>query len=138
VTEPPASGVPVEEPPTQPQPESAAVAFEVPATAAVEESAPPPPLHLRPAAAAGDKDEHFINSAREYIDKGSLNEAMAEYSKLIKRNKLLEESIYDLQEIVYRYPVDVIVWQTLGDAYMRSNRLQEALDAYTKAEELLR
>jgi cytochrome c-type biogenesis protein CcmH/NrfG len=32
----------------------------------------------------------------------------------------------------------VIVGQSLGDAYMRDKRLQEALDAYTKAEELLR
>jgi hypothetical protein len=135
---PPVSGVPVQEPPTQPQPASAAVAFEAPATAPVEESAPPPPLQLRSTAAAGDKDEHFINSARDYLTKGSLNEAMAEYSKLIKKNRLLEEVIYDLQEIVYSHPVDVIVWQTLGDAHMRSNRLQEALDAYTKAEELLR
>jgi cytochrome c-type biogenesis protein CcmH/NrfG len=50
----------------------------------------------------------------------------------------MEEIIFDLQEATYRHPVDVIVWQTLGDAYMRNNRLQEALDAYTKAEELLR
>ena len=34
--------------------------------------------------------------------------------------------------------MDVVIWQTLGDAYMRANRLQDALDAYTKAEELLR
>jgi len=32
----------------------------------------------------------------------------------------------------------VAIWQALGDAYMRANLLQEALDAYTKAEELLR
>jgi hypothetical protein len=41
-------------------------------------------------------------------------------------------------DALYRYPVEVSIWQALGDAYMRSNRLQEALDAYTKAEELLR
>jgi cytochrome c-type biogenesis protein CcmH/NrfG len=39
---------------------------------------------------------------------------------------------------LYRYPVEVSLWQLLGDAYMRANRLQDALDAYTKAEELLR
>jgi cytochrome c-type biogenesis protein CcmH/NrfG len=39
---------------------------------------------------------------------------------------------------LYRFPVDVNIWQSLGDAYMRANRLQDALDAYTKAEELLR
>jgi len=43
-----------------------------------------------------------------------------------------------LRDAMYRFPVDVDIWQLLGDAYMRSNRLQDALDAYTKAEELLR
>jgi cytochrome c-type biogenesis protein CcmH/NrfG len=56
----------------------------------------------------------------------------------VRRGKLLDEVVSDLKEAVYRHPVDVIVWQTLGDAYMHSNRLQEALDAYSKAEELLR
>ena len=44
----------------------------------------------------------------------------------------------DLRDALYRYPVEVPIWQALGDAYMRANRLQDALDAYTKAEELLR
>ena len=30
------------------------------------------------------------------------------------------------------------VWQALGDAYMRASQVQEALDAYSKAEDLLR
>ena len=46
--------------------------------------------------------------------------------------------IRDLTESIYRYPVEVGIWQTLGDAYMRANRLKEALEAYNKAEELIR
>jgi DNA-binding SARP family transcriptional activator len=102
------------------------------------EAAPQPPLRLRSTDSLQDKDASFIRTARELLDKGSLDQAMASYAKLIKKGKLLEEVIEDLNEIVYRHPVDVIVWQTMGDAYMRSNRLQEALDSYTKAEELLR
>ncbi len=102
------------------------------------EAAPQPPLRLRSTDSLQDKDAAFINNARQLLDKGSLEEAMNSYTNLIKKGKLLEEVIEDLNEIVYRHPVDVIVWQTMGDAYMRSNRLQEALDAYTKAEELLR
>ena len=64
--------------------------------------------------------------------------AMDAYSKLIKKGKMLDEVIFDLREALYRYPVEVSILQTLGDAYMRANRLQDALDAYTKAEELLR
>jgi cytochrome c-type biogenesis protein CcmH/NrfG len=62
---------------------------------------------------------------------------MKQYTKLIKKGRLLDEVIQDLREAINHRPVDVITWQTLGDAYMRANRLQDALDAYTKAEELL-
>jgi len=79
-----------------------------------------------------------LSSARAALREGNIPAALKEYKKLIKRNKLLEEVIYDLREALYQYPVDVTIWETLGQAYTRSNRLQDALDAYTKAEELLR
>ena len=85
-----------------------------------------------------DKDGELLSSAQNVLDQNSLNDSMQKYSKLIKKGRLLDEVIHDLREAIYRYPVDVVVWQTLGDAYMRANRLQDALDAYTKAEELLR
>ncbi len=87
---------------------------------------------------AQDRDAELLAAAQQALERGLLNEAMQEYAKLIKKARLLDEVIHDLREAIYRFPVDIIVWQTLGDAYMRANRLQEALDAYTKAEELLR
>ena len=89
-------------------------------------------------AAPVDKDRQTLEKAREMLVRGKLPEAASEYSKLIKKAKLLDEIIYDLQQAVYRQPVDILTWQTLGDAYFRANRLQEALDAYGKAEGLLR
>jgi tetratricopeptide (TPR) repeat protein len=85
-----------------------------------------------------DKDAELLSNAQTILDQDSLDESMKQYSKLIKKGRLLDEVIHDLREGIYRYPVDVIIWQTLGDAYMRTNHLQDALDAYTKAEELLR
>ncbi len=85
-----------------------------------------------------DKDAELLSDAQTILDQSSLDEAMKKYGKLIKKGRLLDEVIHDLREAIYRYPVDVAVWQTLGDAYMRANRLQDALDSYTKAEELLR
>jgi tetratricopeptide (TPR) repeat protein len=85
-----------------------------------------------------DKDAEFLAAAQKSLDARQLQEAMQSYAKLIKKNRLLDEVIHDLREAIYRFPVDISVWQTLGDAYMRANRLQDALDAYTKAEELLR
>jgi tetratricopeptide (TPR) repeat protein len=87
---------------------------------------------------AQDKDGEFLAAAQTALDTHKLDEAMQAYAKLIKKNRLLDEVIHDLREAIYRFPVDIIVWQTLGDASMRANRLQDALDAYTKAEELLR
>jgi tetratricopeptide (TPR) repeat protein len=114
-----------------PPPEKAKEAEPLPKKPAPPKSRPPsPPPNI--------KESAVLEQAQTELAHGNLDEAMQEYAKLIKRGKLLEEVTHDLREALYRHPVDVVVWQTLGDAYMRSNRLQEALDAYTKAEELLR
>jgi len=80
----------------------------------------------------------ILDSARNELMRSNIPGALETYEKLIKKGRFLEEVIYDLRDALYRYPVEVSIWQTLGDAYMRANQLQEALDAYTKAEELLR
>ncbi len=87
---------------------------------------------------AEDKDAETLAAAQAALNANQLNEAMQVYARLIKKNRLLEEVIHDLREAISRFPVDIIAWQTLGDACMRAKRLQDALDAYTKAEELLR
>ncbi|RIK28583.1 MAG: hypothetical protein DCC56_15770 [Anaerolineae bacterium] len=79
-----------------------------------------------------------LGQARNELNRSNIPGALETYTKLIKKGKYLDEIIFDLREASYRYPVEVSIWQTLGDAYMRGNRLQDALDAYTKAEELLR
>ncbi|MFH2102959.1 MAG: tetratricopeptide repeat protein [Chloroflexota bacterium] len=85
-----------------------------------------------------DKDAGVLIQGQQALHMGKLDFAMGEYTKLIKKGRLLDEVIHDLREATYRHPVDIIVWQTLGDAYMRANRLQDALDSFNKAEELLR
>ena len=79
-----------------------------------------------------------LNLAKSELDRGDIPESMVHFGKLIKKGKHLEEIIGSLSESLYRYPVEVSIWQALGDAYMRANRLKEALDAYNKAEELIR
>jgi tetratricopeptide (TPR) repeat protein len=79
-----------------------------------------------------------LSQAQNELTRGNIPGAMENYGKLIRKGKMLDEIIFDLREALYRYPVEVAILQTLGDAYMRANRLQEALDSYTKAEELLR
>jgi len=143
------------EPETEPEPESVQPATkpivleqEEPAMPPTEPTAPAPKA-AEPAPAAGlqgaltpmpvqDKDAEMLLDAQSTLKSGKLDEAMAGFVKLIKKGRLLDEVIHELREAVYTYPVDIIIWQTLGDAYNRANQLQDALDAYTKAEELLR
>ena len=80
----------------------------------------------------------ILIAAQNELTRSNIPAALEYYGKLIKKGKMLDEIIFDLREALYRYPVEVSIHQTLGDAYMRANRLQEALDSYTKAEELLR
>ncbi len=82
--------------------------------------------------------DSILAAARESLQRGKIPDALQLYSNLIRKGKFLDEITFDLKEALYRFPVEVSIWQTLGDAYMRANRLQDALDAYTKAEELLR
>ena len=65
-------------------------------------------------------------------------EALLHYAYLILKKKSLQEVIEDLTQAAHDHPLDVTVMKTLGDAYMRLDKLEEALDAYSKAEELLR
>ena len=80
----------------------------------------------------------ILGQARNELSGSNLSGALQSYDRLIRKGRYLEEVIHDLRDALYRFPVDVDIWQSLGDAYMRANRLQDALDAYTKAEELLR
>ncbi|MCP4142313.1 MAG: tetratricopeptide repeat protein [Chloroflexi bacterium] len=79
-----------------------------------------------------------LMGAQAALDEGNISAALEEYSKLIKKNRLLDETIFDLREALDDYPVNIEIWQMLGDAYMRAGRLQEAIDSYTNAEKLLR
>ncbi len=81
--------------------------------------------------------ENMLDYANSSISEGNLEDAIKAFNNLIKKGNNLEETIQSLRSAVYRYPSEVIVWQALGDGYAKSNRLQEALDAYTKAEELI-
>lgn len=119
--------------PVEPPP---AAVVEIPAPV-VEEEAPDVTQPVTPAASLAELPER-LQQAQTTLEKGDIDTALADYNHFIEDGELLEETIHDLRDALYRHPVNVDIWQSLGDAYMRSNRIQEALDAYTKAEELLR
>jgi len=117
-----------------------------PAPVAVEERPKKPTAPLKPAKEPPVRRmpepaislDPVLGQARNELSRSNIPGALENYGRLIKKGRFLEDVIYDLREALYRYPVEVSIWQSLGDAYMRANRLQDALDSYTKAEELLR
>jgi hypothetical protein len=126
-----------------PQPEAAEVVqiIEQKIAAVQEPEKPAPPPRERKLKGTGKLSmplDPVLGQARNELSGSNLSAALENYSRLIKKGRFLDEVIFDLRDASYRFPVDVNIWQSLGDAYMRANRLQDALDAYTKAEELLR
>jgi competence ComEA-like helix-hairpin-helix protein len=98
------------------------------------ESAAPAEHDMQEPAPAAPEE---VRSARSELATGNIEKAVETYTSLVRSRRYLPEIIQDLTEAAKNYPEDVNIWQALGDAYMRADRLQEALEAYTKAEELL-
>ena len=98
----------------------------------------PIPLGNPPVPETSPAGAPSLGGAKAELERGNLAVALEIYGKLIRKGKFLEEISRDLREALHRHPVEVSIWQALGDAYIRANRIQEALDSYTKAEELLR
>ncbi|MGW8145161.1 MAG: helix-hairpin-helix domain-containing protein, partial [Anaerolineales bacterium] len=78
-----------------------------------------------------------LQNAWTKINEGDIEDAVKQYTDLINRNEHLDEVIRDLQEALVKHPQEAYLYQTLGDAYMHSNMLDEALDAYNRAEDLI-
>ncbi|GAP14767.1 protein containg TPR repeat [Longilinea arvoryzae] len=119
---------------TQPAEESAAEITHPVPVAPVAAHVPTP----EPAQEVAIDVQTVLSRARSALKRGKTQEAVVDYLTLIQNNQALEETLQDLKEAVYQHPVDIDLWQTIGDVYAHSSRLQDALDAYTKAEELLR
>jgi hypothetical protein len=134
--------LPVEIPEPEPEPEPKPAGQPPQPRTEIKPAAPPEP-YKEPVTRKGTgmltmTVDMLLGQARNELSRSNIPGALEIYAKLIKKGRFLDEAIFDLREALYRFPVEVSIWQSLGDAYMRSNRLQDALDAYTKAEELLR
>ncbi|HEX7557010.1 MAG TPA: hypothetical protein VF338_10335, partial [Leptolinea sp.] len=84
---------------------------------------------------AGSAD---LARAREATSHGDIATALRRYIKLVNANRSLDFVSSDLKDLVRKNPKNYLAWQTYGDARLRSNRIQEALDAYAKAADLLK
>jgi tetratricopeptide (TPR) repeat protein len=71
--------------------------------------------------------EFSLDEAQNALSRGNVDGAIQIYQVLISQTELLPDVVKDLNDALYRYPVDISIWMTLGDAEMRSGNVQEAL-----------
>jgi hypothetical protein len=113
------------------------VAAPVPAPAP---AAPPPapvpvPVPVRPAPPANIAAA--FASARQKVSDGDLDGALADYESVVRAAANLNDVVDDLRSLMSRHKDNPAVYRVLGDALMRNGNLQEALDTYRKALNLL-
>jgi tetratricopeptide (TPR) repeat protein len=95
-------------------------------------SAVPAPDYKEPPTDASQ----LLQTARQALSAGDAGHALSEYKKLIERKQELDTVINDLENALQRYPNLPTMWQTLGDAYMKVDRLSDAIEAYQKGMEV--
>jgi cytochrome c-type biogenesis protein CcmH/NrfG len=88
----------------------------------------------------GPSDEHYQQQmeAQTHLTQGNIEAAMHNYNELIQQGQRLDDIIDDLEKAAEQLPGEIPIIKTLGDAYMQAGNFQDALDAYSRAEELLR
>ncbi|MBU0703746.1 MAG: tetratricopeptide repeat protein, partial [Chloroflexi bacterium] len=110
--------------------------------------APPPvvPTIKAPAGPFADERAYLNANPRDYDawlalaralwQANEQEESLTAYYRVTRSGKLIEAVIPDLEGYLEQQP-DVRVHQALGDAYMKNGQLQEALDLYRRALEIL-
>jgi tetratricopeptide (TPR) repeat protein len=97
---------------------------------------PKPPKAPRPKKSkvrGGEPPEAVLAKAREQLRGEQLETAIERYGDLISAGQALPEVISDLESANKRNPGQPELMRTLGDAYLKDNQLQRALDMYRLA-----
>jgi competence protein ComEA len=79
-----------------------------------------------------------LAQAWQNVVNGNTPAAVEQYTHFIREKQELDEIIAEINEALQLYPLDPLLYQTLGDAYLRADRLPEAMDAYNHAEDLIK
>lgn len=125
--------------PETPPPPTTPGAPQAEAAEAIQPTAPPPPPEEEPTVVAEEADPaaalaaQLIEAARAAMDSGDFAAALQAYAPVIDRGLRLETVIEDLRRAAEARPDATALWQSLGDAYKKANRLAEAHKAYSKS-----
>ena len=95
------------------------------------------PATEEPSAPETKKKEDLLERSRQALASGDTPSATELYGDLVKRKESLESVIEDLRIAVDRAPDNADLWQVLGDAYMRDDQTDEAIDSYRKGMEAI-
>ncbi len=79
-----------------------------------------------------------LAQAWQHVVNGNTPAAVEQYTRYIREKRELDEIIAEINEALQLYPLDPLLYQTLGDAYLRADRLPEAMNAYNHAEDLIK
>ena len=79
-----------------------------------------------------EDDEAQLELGRVLWQVDRRQDAVEAYDELVARGELLGEVIADLENYTEQWP-DARVMQSLGDAYMKADRLEDALNTYRQA-----
>ena len=78
-----------------------------------------------------------LSLARALWKAGVVDEAMENYALLVQANAEIPNVMADLRQAAEERPEDTTVLQTLGDAYMAQGLVDQALEIYNRAMNLL-
>jgi peptide/nickel transport system permease protein len=99
------------------------------------EEAPLPSQPVKKTTSTNGGDPILI-TARDYVSRGDLLQALHGYGFLIQRGRSMDEVLPDLARLAKNHPRDPQVWQTLGDALARAGREEHANQSYEQARTL--
>jgi tetratricopeptide (TPR) repeat protein len=105
-----------------------------PAIAPAIPVAKPPARAPRTGRTVADPSQ-LLDAARKALATGDYQKAATSYGTLIKRNIEVQAITDELRLALDRNPKTPSLWQTLGDAYMKRERLQDAIEAYRRGME---
>ena len=84
-----------------------------------------------------EDDTQILTEMGKLIAENNIDTALSKADKLIEKEIYLESIIDELNKAIVDHPLDPAIFVRLGDAYIRSNEIQKALDMYQEAETLL-
>jgi hypothetical protein len=82
---------------------------------------------------AGQAPDDVFAASRQHLIEGGYEQAAEGFGYLVRKNHMVNEVVMELELFTSSHPGEPVMFSVLGDAYMKSNQMQKALDAYRLA-----